>query len=175
MPPAPSAPPAGPGAPPMAQYAPPGPPHVMPSQPPQGSQPGYGGSDRPSAAGPSAPPGGIDPEHVPSDAPRVLAAFLVSYEGDDLGQFWPVHQGRNDVGRFGAAEGLSIMIDHPTTSSRHAVLLASARPGRIKVEDVGSTNGTYVNGERILRGARYEVRDGDVVRFGGFNAIVKLL
>jgi hypothetical protein len=159
----------------MAPPAPAGQPQVMPSQPPRVSQPGYGGSDRPSAAGPSAAPAGIDPEHVPGDAPRVLAAFLVSYEGDGLGQFWPVHQGRNEVGRFGAAEGLNIMIDHPTTSSRHAVLLASARPGRLKIEDVGSTNGTYVNGERILRGARYEVRDGDVLRFGGFNAMVKLL
>lgn len=164
-----------------AQAAMPGPP--MPTEPPgqpRASQPaiapGAGlAPERTSAPGPSSPPPGLDPEHVPADSPRVLAAFLVSYENSELGHFWPVFQGRNEVGRAGAAEGLHVMIDHPTTSSRHAVLLASARPARLKVEDVGSTNGTYVNGERILRGARYEVRDGESLRFGGFNVTLKLL
>ena len=104
-----------------------------------------------------------------------MAGFLISYEADELGRFWPVHQGRNEVGRLGAAEGLNLPIDHPTTSSRHAVLLASARPARLKVEDLGSTNGTYVNNERIAPGVRHELRDGDAVRFGGFGVVVKLL
>ena len=58
-----------------------------------------------------------------------LAGFFVSFEGSELGAFWPIYQGRNEIGRKGAADGLHIEIDHPTTSSRHAVLLASARPG----------------------------------------------
>jgi pSer/pThr/pTyr-binding forkhead associated (FHA) protein len=118
---------------------------------------------------------GQDPEHVSPDAPRVLAGFLVSFEGDPLGQFWPFHQGRNEVGRLGANPGLDLAIDHPTTSSRHAVLLASARPTRLKIEDVGSTNGTYINGERITPGVKQELRDGDSVRFGGFTTTIKFL
>jgi pSer/pThr/pTyr-binding forkhead associated (FHA) protein len=118
---------------------------------------------------------GVDPEQVAPDAPRVLAGFLVSYETSTLGSFWPIFQGRNAVGRKDAAEGLDISIDHPTTSSRHAALLASARPGRIKIEDGGSTNGTFVGDQRLEPGRRHELNDGDVIRFGGFFVLVKII
>jgi len=106
---------------------------------------------------------------------RSLAGFLVSYDQSDIGVFWPVYQGQNVVGRKGAAPGLDIEIDHPTTSSRHAVLFASARPARLKVEDSGSTNGTYLGDQPLDRGRKHELRDGDLIRFGGFSAIVKLV
>ena len=51
-------------------------------------------------------PPSVDPEKVPPDAPRALAGFLVSYEGNELGVFYPIHQGQNLVGRKGAAPGL---------------------------------------------------------------------
>ncbi len=105
----------------------------------------------------------------------MLAGFLVSYDGLELGAFWPVYQGQNQLGRRGAAPGLDIEIDHPTTSSRHAMLYASARPGRLKIEDSGSTNGTFIGEQQIERGRRVEVRDGDTIRFGGFATVVKLI
>jgi pSer/pThr/pTyr-binding forkhead associated (FHA) protein len=104
-----------------------------------------------------------------------LAGFLVSYEGDERGTFWPIYQGQNALGRRGAAAGLQIEIDHPTTSSRHAVLYASARPARLKIEDTGSTNGTFVREQQLERGQRVEARDGDTVRFGGFATVIKLV
>ncbi|HOU89902.1 MAG TPA: FHA domain-containing protein, partial [Polyangiaceae bacterium] len=116
-----------------------------------------------------------DPELVPANAPRVLAAFLVSYETSELGTFWPIYQGVNALGRKDAADGLTIEIEHPTTSSRHASILASARPGRVKVEDLGSTNGTFVDDERIPPGTKRELRDGQVVRFGGYSVTVKIV
>lgn len=79
------------------------------------------------------------------------------------------------LGRRGAAPGLDIEIDNPTTSSRHAVLYASARPARLKLEDTGSTNGTFLRDQPLERGKKHEIRDGDVVRFGGFATIVKLV
>ena len=99
----------------------------------------------------------------------------MSYEGSELGAFWPIYQGQNLLGRRGAAPGLDIEIDHPTTSSRHAALIASARPARLKLEDLGSTNGTFLRDQPIERGKKHEVRDGDVVRFGGFSVIIKLV
>lgn len=116
-----------------------------------------------------------EPSQVPEGAPKILAGFLISYESDPLGAFWPIHQGPNVVGREGAAPGLSISINHPTTSSRHAVLYAAARPGRLQLEDLGSTNGTFVNDSRLSTGQRVELRDGDVVRFGLFSALVKIV
>lgn len=116
-----------------------------------------------------------DPELVDAHAPRALAGFLVSYEGNELGVFYPVFQGQNLVGRKGAAPGLHIEIEHGTTSSRHATLFASARPGRIKLEDMGSTNGTFVGDLMLERGKKHELKDGDVVRFGGYVTIIKIV
>jgi pSer/pThr/pTyr-binding forkhead associated (FHA) protein len=116
-----------------------------------------------------------DPLTIAPDAPRVLAGFLVSYEGSELGSFWPLYQGKNVVGRKGAMEGLDIEVDHPTTSSRHAIIHAAARPGAVKIEDPGSTNGTYLNEERLVKGASQVVRDGDSVRFGGYTVTVKIV
>ena len=47
-------------------------------------------------------------------------------------------------------------------SGRHAELRSAA--GKHVLHDIGSTNGTFVNGERIV--AEREIRDGDVVLFG---------
>lgn len=116
-----------------------------------------------------------DPLTLSAQAPRVLAGFLVSYEGSDLGTFWAIYQGKNVVGRKEAAEGLDIEIDHPTTSSRHAVVHASARPGRFKIEDTGSTNGTFVNDDKIPQKAPRDLKDGDQLRFGGYAVTVKVV
>jgi hypothetical protein len=102
-------------------------------------------------------------------------AFLVSYENVEVGQYWPVHQGRNVLGRQGAASGLDVEIAHPTTSSLHAILLAVARPARVVIEDTNSTNGTFVNDNRLAPGQRWELRDGDRVRFGLFDAVIKII
>lgn len=134
------------------------------------------GETRVSAA-PAPVPAARDPEHVEPDAPRVLAGFLINYgEGShDVGRFWPVYQGRNTVGRKEAAPNLDVEIDHATTSSRHAVIYASARPARMKLEDPGSTNGTFVNEQRLAFGTKHELSDGDSVRFGGYTVIVKII
>lgn len=168
---------AGWGAPPQHSptsppVAPPGWGPVAPQEPLGPAAPAMGGSPTDPAAQPGV---ARDPEHVPAGAPRVLAGFLVSYEANELGNYWPIFQGTNTLGRKDAADGLTIEIDHPTTSSRHATLLAAARPGRIKVEDMGSTNGTFVDDERIPPGTRYELRDGQLVRFGGFTVAIKIV
>jgi hypothetical protein len=136
-------------------------------------------TDRPPGLmAPPAPPGiahAVSPVQLEPEAPRTLAGFLVSYETVPLGQYWPIHQGRNVVGRLGAAPALDVEISHPTTSSRHAVLTASARPGRVVIEDIGSTNGTFVNEAPVPAGQPRELNDGDRVRFGLFNAVIKLV
>ena len=131
-------------------------------------------------AAPPAPPGpalgpGRDPELVEAGALRALAGFLVSYDQSEFGVFWPLYQGQNVLGRKGASAGLDIEIDSPTTSSRHAVVYASARPGRLKIEDAGSTNGTFLNEAPLERSKKFELRDNDTLRFGGFNVIVKII
>lgn len=155
----------------------------------QPAYPGHGSGSMPAPAYPTNPPApgaqpqataampGVaqDPALVAEGAPRILSGFLVSYEGEPLGTFWPIYQGRNVIGREGAPIHLDIRIAHPTTSSRHAVLMASALPGRVKLEDLGSTNGTFVNDARLGQGQPVELSDGDRVRLGLFSAVVKIV
>jgi pSer/pThr/pTyr-binding forkhead associated (FHA) protein len=116
-----------------------------------------------------------DPDTIPEGAPRILAGFLVSYDVQPLGRYWPLYQGRTRIGREGAAPDLDLELDHPTASSRHALAFASACPGRIKLEDTGSTNGTLVNGTRLTPGMRVELQDGDRVRFGLLSTVLKII
>jgi len=117
----------------------------------------------------------LEADQIPPNAPRTLSGFVVSFETEPLGQFWPLQQGSVLVGRKDAGAGAEIEIDHPTTSSRHAKLYVAARPTRLKVEDFGSTNGTFVNERRLEPGERRSLSHGDSVRFGGFTVNIVLL
>jgi pSer/pThr/pTyr-binding forkhead associated (FHA) protein len=71
----------------------------------------------------------------------------------------PLMEGANLIGR---AADAAIQIDSPGISRRHARLVVSA--GEAALEDLGSKNGTYVNGRRITASCR--VGDGDEIRLG---------
>jgi pSer/pThr/pTyr-binding forkhead associated (FHA) protein len=104
---------------------------------------------------------------------RALWGFVVSWHNDPLGTYWPLYAGPNYVGRAGAADGLHIEVADPATSSTHGTVHCDPSTGRVLVEDTGSTNGTFVNEERLpYQGAR-ELRDGDRLRFGSYT--VRLL
>jgi hypothetical protein len=64
---------------------------------------------------------------------------------------------------FGRAEDADAVLDGDTTaSSRHARVFR--RGSQVYVEDLSSTNGTYVNGRRLA--AERALRSGDVVVVG---------
>ncbi len=86
-----------------------------------------------------------------------------------------IRGGQTKLGRKDAADGLDIEIDHPTVSSNHAVIHVDPETKMSQVEDTQSANGTQLNGQSIAGQGRREMRDGDVLRFGGFNATVKLV
>ena len=69
---------------------------------------------------------------------------MVIREGAGAGSEHPV-DGELILGReHGSAD---LVIDDPGVSRRHARVVTDA--GGVIVEDLGSSNGTYVNGERI--------------------------
>ena len=63
---------------------------------------------------------------------------------------------------IGRAPGCEIRIEDSYASSRHARLYD--RDGQVYVEDMNSTNGTYVSGARVT--AQQRLRSGDVIRIG---------
>ncbi|MDC0685238.1 MULTISPECIES: FHA domain-containing protein [Sorangium] len=110
------------------------------------------------------------PRAVGQESRRALAGFLVSFQDDALGRFWPLWQGKNIVGRAETGQKVDIEIAHGTTSTHHAMLEVDG--GRIVLADLGSTNGTFHNEEAIGFQGRRELRDGDKIRFGGFSVIL---
>jgi hypothetical protein len=182
------------GAPPQQGFPPPQPAFGAPPQapafgapPPQpgyapGPPGGFGGQPQGQYAPPPAPPQappfgapGVNDTSRDAAPGKVLRGFLVSYVTNASGDFWPLNGGRLTVGRLAQAEGIDITLQDPTISSRHAALVIDAHSGSISVEDTGSTNGTFVNDEHIGFNGRRELRDGDRVRFGGYNTVVKVI
>ncbi len=66
------------------------------------------------------------------------------------------------VGRTSMSD---LMINDYTISKNHARIYQQAE-GEYVLEDVGSTNGTWRNDERLKRGEQAGLEDADTVRFG---------
>ena len=122
-----------------------------------------------------------------SGAPRATASGPVTTPGSDATGFYAAsHHGENgaadarliverapghtpgmeyDIGDgaiLGRGDQAEIRLDDPFASSRHARLLRQG--GIIVLEDLGSTNGTYLN-EELLSGPQ-PLHRGDRVRIG---------
>ena len=68
---------------------------------------------------------------------------------------------RRSVGRTTASD---LVLDDASVSKTHAALMASE--GGLSIADTGSTNGTFVNGQRIAYGKAMKLERGDRVKFG---------
>ena len=78
------------------------------------------------------------------------------------GQTHLLRQGENTVGR---APGSTVILLHRSVSRRHARIVIDA--GTITVEDLGSKNGTYVEGEAV----RMQQFSGNrIIQFGAVSA-----
>ncbi len=176
------------GAGPSAQQAPPYPGYANPPQyppqpagyaPPPAAAPAYAppqGYAPPAPAGYSPPAATSEPKPAPAPPlPNSLAGFLLSYEGNPLGDFWALNGGRYTLGRANSGETVDISLADATISSRHAVLEVDALTCKVAVEDTGSTNGTFVNDEHVGFNGRRDLVDGDRLRLGGYTTIVKVI
>jgi hypothetical protein len=84
---------------------------------------------------------------------------LTVVSGRFRGISFDIRPGRSTIGRVTDVE---IPLDDENVSRRHAILDRAGT--RVVLTDLGSTNGTWING-RVLRGAR-DLRDDDLVRVG---------
>ncbi len=58
-----------------------------------------------------------------------------------------------------------LVIDDESVSKVHAALVLNSDK-QLMVADTGSTNGTFINGERIAYGRAFIIKDGDKLKFG---------
>jgi two-component system, cell cycle response regulator len=93
------------------------------------------------------------------DAARKRPPCLVVIHGAELGHRYYLDQPEVVIGRLPSSE---IMIDHELVSRRHARI--DVREGTIALVDLESTNGTYVNAQKV---DERELKDGDLLSIGG--------
>jgi putative nucleotidyltransferase with HDIG domain len=87
-----------------------------------------------------------------------------------------VHKGRtweaSDLLRVGRLEALEMVLDDSSVSRYHAEVRATERGWRVR--DLGSTNGTRLNGVRLGNG-QWPLRARDLLQFGEIAMVVEAL
>jgi len=97
--------------------------------------------------------------------PRVEGwSYVLRHAGREI----PVSDGDVVLGRSHSA---GIRIDEETVSRSHALL--SIREGRAVVRDLGSSNGLFVNGRKVVGQA--PVADGDTILLGSAAVVLSIL
>jgi pSer/pThr/pTyr-binding forkhead associated (FHA) protein len=90
--------------------------------------------------------GALDPAHEPDDLPNLApgTGMLVVVRGPNAGSRFLLDRDATTVGRHPDAD---IFLDDVTVSRHHAELHRTE--DGMHVRDLGSLNGSYVNGERV--------------------------
>ena len=98
-------------------------------------------------------------------------AMLVIERGASAGKQFPLNHQESNIGRWDADGGVFPDVDldsddpEAKVSRKHARI--SVRDGQFAIEDLGSTNGTFVNrGRRLKPGERHPLKDGDEIIVG---------
>ncbi|NNE98982.1 MAG: FHA domain-containing protein [Pyrinomonadaceae bacterium] len=99
------------------------------------------------------------------------SANLVIDRGSDIGRKFPIAADESNIGRWDADNGVFPDIDldahdpEAKVSRKHARIIF--RNGEYLLEDLGSTNGTFINrGRRLIPGAPQKLSEGDEIIVG---------
>ena len=109
---------------------------------------------------------------VPLVSPeKKVHALLVIERGSSAGKQFSLSDEEANIGRWDAEGGVFPDVDldsddpEAKVSRRHARI--SRRNGQYAIEDLGSTNGTFVNrGRRLAPGDSHPLQDGDEIIVG---------
>ncbi|MEY9895543.1 hypothetical protein ABIA31_009232 [Catenulispora sp. MAP5-51] len=107
-----------------------------------------------SVALPASQPPGPAPSPSPSPSPRQVSAPWLEMNGARI----PLSTRMTIIGRSPEAD---VRMHDPGVSSRHAAIRLGSTA---TIEDLGSTNGTFVDGRRVRTA---DLRDGSVIILGG--------
>ena len=106
---------------------------------------------------------GLDATQPLPDIPRegAIQPYLQALGGAETGRLVPLE---NRSWRLGRSPDNDLAFDIGDLSRRHARLLPAVS-GQFSIEDLGSCNGTFVDGQRVE--SRTELRDGARILLGG--------
>lgn len=105
----------------------------------------------------------------------VLVGFVVTFQHEPAGRFWPLRSGRTTLGREGVGDAADIALADASASARHALIQGDGTTGHAFVEDLGSRNGSFLNEQRLNKGEQRQLHDNDRLRLGSITMVVKLL
>ncbi|HLK37071.1 MAG TPA: GGDEF domain-containing protein [Polyangiaceae bacterium] len=97
---------------------------------------------------------------APASAPQKTRAMLTIISGSSTGRTYSVGDGETVIGR---GKEVAVRLDDAGASRTHARILAMPE-GRYVVEDLGSTNGTFVDSRRADK--PLELKSGDRIHIG---------
>lgn len=115
----------------------------------------------------------VSAEHVSLSnfQPASVHATLIIERGVSAGKKFSLSSSESNIGRWDADGGVFPDVDldsddpEAKVSRRHARIVV--RDGNYLIEDLGSTNGTFVNrGRRLAPGDRQPLKDGDEIIVG---------
>ncbi|MER2565675.1 MAG: GGDEF domain-containing protein [Myxococcaceae bacterium] len=86
------------------------------------------------------------------------SALVVIY-GEELGRKFDLDEGKLSIGRSSKSD---IQIDHDSVSRQHVRITVTE--GQAQIEDVGSTNGTFLNDESL--DGKVQLRNNDLIKVG---------
>ncbi len=95
----------------------------------------------------------------PSHGKPEKRACLVMIAGDQIGRTFYIDKAETLIGRDGQYD---LSINDPRMSRSHARIIKQGRDG-IRIKDLGSTNGTFVNSRRVRD---FKLGDGDKITVG---------
>lgn len=117
------------------------------------------------------PEGPAVDKELQNESLAVGKARLIIERGTSVGSEFKVHEGETNIGRWDADNGIFPDVDldafdpEAKVSRRHARIIKSG--GVFAIEDLGSTNGTFVNrGRRLIPGTPQKLSDGDEIIVG---------
>jgi two-component system, NtrC family, response regulator AtoC len=92
--------------------------------------------------------------------------ILVFWDGGSASRELPKHGSVS----FGRSTECDIPIEHASVSRRHAILHVD---GELRIEDLGSSNGTRISGTRVSARIPTLLGPGDVVEIGGARVLIE--
>jgi VWFA-related protein len=145
------------------------------SQDPPRTQPPFEAKSIPP---PAAPP--VGPSTAPPAPPVTSGSTVIIQRGSKsrvqgmlMSKQGPAWQFRIDKPSMtiGRAPGNDLVVEHPTVSRQHATIKIEG--GEFRLYDLGSSNGTFVNEQRVREPVA--LRDGAAVRFGEARFVFSVL
>ncbi len=113
---------------------------------------------------------------APAPAPAAPGRLLSKETGTEV----PLpEKAEITLGRFDSVTGKHPDVDlapfdrKRLTSRRHAKILREEQ-GLFLFEEIGTANGTFVNGQRLATGVKAPIKDGDELRFGGVALVLRV-